>query len=906
MSSVLIIVFMLVLVSRLAHSQVLTGKITGTVVAEDGAALPGVKVEISSSALMGVKAEITSQSGGFHFLNLSPGIYKIVFLLEGFEEVERRDIRVSAGITATVDTTLRLKTLEKSITVTATAPIIDVTKSGASTTFDRESIEGLPMGRGGYEDILKNAAGITTVGETGSGSRFSSQGSGVQSNRFYIDGVEVSSPEMGISWNWLHQDAMEEVEAGGLGAPAEYGQYTGAVINVITKSGGNTYQGSLGYYGQYDGLTGDNNPDTGELFSYKRQKFVDLQFSLGGPIIKDKIWFFSTGNLTQDVDTPWQSDPLYPTENKSAQIFFKLSSQLSPAHRIVASFNYQRTIASQSPSPWNLPETTTQEKIQQPTWNILYTWIISSKTYLDVKYAGWWSDDNDGIPTYGGDINNRPHYDLLTGVMSGAPWNPIFWDISKQQAHASLSHYAENFLGASHDLKLGVQYNYGWNHGMGGYSGGGLYYDYGGEPYLLYTQQQWQYGGKTNSFGAFIDDSIKVGARLTLNLGVRADFQNADYPSFRRMSGWKELDEKAPGIKDLVTWNVFSPRLGFAYALTKDNKTVFKAHYGRYYDALLISMYNWPGPGVTDWSGYQWTGTGWELFDLVQGKNRKYDFKKNPYADVFSLGLEREIFRELSAGVLFIYKNEKDLTGKEDRGATYEAVQRVSPDNGKTYTVYNQTSPPGTNEYWQTNPKGYDTTYRALILNLNKRYSNNWMMKASLTWSRSEGLICTAFRTGNAIALAYSAGPFGQDPTSLVNARGLLQMDRTWVFKLQLGYTLPWGILIGANYFYQTGAPYGTFVRVYDLNQAPYREVFDQPRGSSRRFDPWNKLDLRIEKSINIYQRLRLRVMADIFNVFNAGSITQFQSYNSWATNYRKGSQMLLPRRVQLGFQLEF
>ena len=258
-------------------------------------------------------------------------------------------------------------------------------------------------------------------------------------------------------------------------------------------------------------------------------------------------------------------------------------------------------------------------------------------------------------------------------------------------------------------------------------------------------------------------------------------------------------------------------------------------------------------------------------------------------------------------GALFVYKNEKNLLGQHDIGATYEAVQRTSPDNGKTYTVYNQTSPPGSNEYQWTNPPGYDITYRALILSASKRFSHNWLMNTSLTYSKNEGLICTADRMGGSaqMAMGWYAGLFGQDPTDLVNARGRLQNDRPWVFKLQLGYVFPWDIMLSANYLYQTGSPYNTFVRVFDLNQAPYRKVFAEPRGS-RRLDDWNKLDFRVQKTFSFLNRFRLRAMLDVFNVFNSKTILLYQSYNLWSSAFGQGSFMFQPRRAQLGLVLEF
>jgi hypothetical protein len=256
---------------------------------------------------------------------------------------------------------------------------------------------------------------------------------------------------------------------------------------------------------------------------------------------------------------------------------------------------------------------------------------------------------------------------------------------------------------------------------------------------------------------------------------------------------------------------------------------------------------------------------------------------KNPYADIFSLGLERELMPNLSLGATFIYKKEKDLIGWEDRGATYEETSMVSPDNGQTYTVFNQTSALGSNEYWITNPSGYGQTYTALIFSLAKRYSNNWQLYASLTWSKAEGVNIMSHSTGS-WALTTS-GTFGKDPNDYTNADGPLNHDRTWIFKLQASYSFPWGILASVSYLYQTGVPIPSYTRVYP--DQGLRQILAEPRGPDR-YKPWNLFDFRLQKTFNIYKSLKLDAMIDVFNLFNEPSF------------------IFYPRRLQIGLKLRF
>ena len=180
---------------------------------------------------------------------------------------------------------------------------MDVTKSSLDTNYSRDQLEKLPFTRNTYFDMVNQTPGFTTGGGE-AGSRFTAYGSNSEENGMYMDGVDLSNPEIGTAWSWPTPDIFEEVQISGIGNAAEYGNFSGAVVNIVTKSGGNKFSGSATYYGQYKKLTGDNNPKpynpaTGEgYFSYNRVKWYDYALTLGGPIIKDRIWFFATYNTT--------------------------------------------------------------------------------------------------------------------------------------------------------------------------------------------------------------------------------------------------------------------------------------------------------------------------------------------------------------------------------------------------------------------------------------------------------------------------------------------------------------------------------------------------------------------------------------------------------------------------------
>jgi len=908
--SVLIFILLLysVSTSSFLYAQRLTGKIVGTVTDEEGVPLPGVTVDISSPAMMGTRSEVTSDMGTFRFINLAPGIYKIVFTLQSFQTVERQNIRVAIDSTITLDITMKQATLEEAVEVIAEAPVIDVTKSGMSTNFAKEELENIPSGRGSFGDIIKQAPGIVSLSE-GSNSRFTFGGSGMEANAFYFDGVDESSPELGVPWVSPSQDIYEEVEVSGFGASAEYGQFTGAVVNIVTKSGGNKFSGALSHYGQYDFLTGDNNPDPASYESFKRFYFHDLSLSLGGPVKKDKLWFFVNGNILRSKAAEWQSNPDFAGKSVANQAFIKISGQINPSHRLVGNFHYAYDTYYPAATPWVTPEAIKREAYWNYTWNGQYTWLISSNSFFDLKYAGYWSHNPTGLNDYGGDDDGnytiKAHEDLLTGIRSEAVWRHVDFIISRHQANASYSHFAENFLGGDHDFKIGIQYLHGFNSGVGRTPGEGIYYDWGGEPYIKWEQQNWKFGGVLNSIAGFIDDAWKIGKRLVINFGLRYDYNSADYPEFPKIKYYEELPETVPGINDLISWNVFSPRLGFVYQLTSDGKTVLKASYGRYYEAIHVANFNFPGPGATDKFWSEWDGTDWVVYDIeLAGQQYTMDPDlKNPYADQLAIGLERELFLDFSLSATYLYKHEGNLLGWEDRAATYVEVSRISPDNGETYTVFNRTSAPDVHDYWQTNPDSYEQEYRGFIVSLTKKYSNNWQMNASVTWSHSYGLTMNAHSLGQ-MGMTWYAYDFGKDPNTLINAYGDLQTDRRWVIKVSGSYRFPLDILFGVNYLYWTGVPRPIFVRIPDLAQG-FTRILAEERGKTRHPD-LQSLSLRLQKTFAIQNTFRLNIMLDAFNVLNDDTLREYVSYNLWSPAFTEGTWLVYPRRIQLGIKIEF
>ncbi|HXU31289.1 MAG TPA: carboxypeptidase regulatory-like domain-containing protein, partial [Thermoanaerobaculia bacterium] len=267
-------------------SSALNGRVTG----DDGAALPGVTVEISSPALIGgARTTITDSEGRYRFPEISPGLYTVNVSLQGFQSVRREGVTLSLGSSTELPIKLGIQALEETLVVVGEAPTIDVQSSGTTTNLPTTYLENIPASRF-QVDVINLAPGINNDSAFGGG--------GSSANAYQLDGVDVSDPEGGTAWAFVNFNIVEEAQLVGLGAPAEYGGFTGVVFNSITKSGGNSVKGSVEAYYTNDSLTGNNSDIEG--LTPTTDKSYDTNVQWGGPIRKDKLWYFLSGQYVAD------------------------------------------------------------------------------------------------------------------------------------------------------------------------------------------------------------------------------------------------------------------------------------------------------------------------------------------------------------------------------------------------------------------------------------------------------------------------------------------------------------------------------------------------------------------------------------------------------------------------------
>ena len=442
-------------------------------------------------------------------------------------------------------------------------------------------------------------------------------------------------------------------------------------------------------------------------------------------------------------------------------------------------------------------------------------------------------------------------------------------DRKRNVTSATLTRYADHFAGKSHEFKFGFEFERSKIVNEYGYPGGRLYYDYGGAPYLVTLWDGYVTDATSKRTSVYAQDTWTVNDRLTINPGIRFNANRGSVP-----------------VKGTVlSTNPISPRIGLAWDLAANHRSVVRLHYGRYHDALLGGTYyhmdtSQQHPKIT---ALVLAPNEFEEIDRVDvANNVGVDSDVKPsYVDQYIAGIEHELMPDLSVQVQYIRRNYKDFMGFVDTGATYDPVQRRDPgpdntldtaDDGELLTVYNKSGDTFLN---MTNPEGAYRRYNGFQVNVRKRFSHNWQTNTSYTWSRTRGNVNNAF--GANAPGASSSADLGQtgvfaNPNRAINSVGDVVFDYTHHFKAEGTYRLPlWGgFNISGVYRYITGAAWGRRATIRDLDQGS-ESVRIEPRGT-RRVDALNNVDLRVEKTLVFGQQSRTAgLFIDVFNVNNQG-----------------------------------
>jgi len=902
-------VSVLVLLAGLAYSQSsTTGAIDGKVIDDQGAPLPGAQVKLYSPDLIGgAQTKVTNAEGKYRFVALLRGTYVLEASLAGFVTVKKDDIKIFVGQTITIDLVLKIGKLEQEVTVTGTAPLIDVKDSQMNATnLDKQMLQtvGSEMRWKSSISLINLAPGIKDSSAMGAPSAVS--------NQWQIDGQSLLTyMGSGDSWQFPDMDIVEEAKVSGSGASAEYGNFTGAMLNLITKSGGNTFEGLIST--SYSPLSWNQknfNPADPSFSLYgtpPRILYFDFHAGLGGPIIKDKLWFYISGGTMRQQTEIKASDAGETLGRSTRQIpkgFAKLTFQLDRNNRLSAFVEYENWQMYNMGLGVNRPPDATMSQVGPGVpmaLNFLHT--FTDNTFAEIK-LGYYDEYWDQRPNHGRNVPE--HYDYLTGMYSG---NNGIWSenpTTQFTASATVTHHADDFIKGSHDFKIGVEFSRGIDNMKQGYTSGYRYADnYYGYSYAYGDYRNmsfaYSYGFDVKSNGwkvsAFAQDSWTIGNRLTINPGIRWSMQRGYLPNLQKGAFWKPR-------------NYIEPRIGLTFDIFGDHTTAFKAHYGRFHESFKTWYFNGVDPGYQDWVGYEVLedGTKFELWRVPYSKPAAMDSNIGiPYSDQVTVGLERTIMKDASLGLTFIYREYKDFTGRVNMTAIWEPYSYTYEDqngNPQTIQVYRQTSPGENDQFMITNPRAGlspsllitpKNTYAGISLSLNKRFSDGWMFHIDYTYSRSKG---NMYNSGT----ASWGGNYFENPNRQINAYGYLIYDAPHALNIYGTVSLPLDLVLTPRFTYQSGWNWTPYVQVSEIAGSPW--VFLEPRGSERLLAQI-ALDLRLEKLFTLTPRYKLGVILDAFNIFNRGVPTSLYGQVN-GPNYKKASGVCDPRYFRVGIRFFF
>ncbi|MGE3473234.1 MAG: TonB-dependent receptor, partial [Vicinamibacterales bacterium] len=659
-------------------AQIEQARLVGTVTDAQGAVLPGVTVTAQSPALIGGQTTVTEADGRFRFPALPGGVYTVTYELTGFQTVKREGIVLRLGATLTVDSQLQVATLQETVTVTGESPVVDLTTTAVGATFDAAKLTGIPTATDMWS-VLAQSPGVRMQGYDVGGSHKSQalgyEGFGVRGqSQFTIDGIQSEG-------NYPNALSMEEIAVSAAGGDVEINS-PGAAIALTIKSGGNTFHGLNNTSWQPESFSSNNVDGATSKRGFTGNPnllYVETHHDIGGPIKRDKLWFFFAYN--------------YFRINKVVSgIPKEVATDLGIFHEVPVKLTYKMTgnDTFQAHYQWGykykplrgLSATTPKESVLEqdsPYWTYKAQWqrVWSNRFFTDVRYGvhgfDWPMQPN--VPF----TDSPPRIDTGTNINSGAGWDAFDNKPFRPQGLLTATYYLPTGSAGSHDLKFGGGYVMDIERTViNGNSGPIRYRDRNG---LTDEIELVDVGSRDTLYDSwtgpdnrnriitlFLQDRWSPTANLTFLAGIRYDQQQGSYQPGKRAPVLTDIfpTRDTPG-RTFKAKNNVAPRLGVNYAFG-EGKTVVKAFWGRFYNELGTVLANNSNPGGENYSIYKFNDlNGNRLYDgraelgtFVSARGGistviDEDFKP-PYADEISSALEHQFWGESSVRVAYVRK----------------------------------------------------------------------------------------------------------------------------------------------------------------------------------------------------------------------------------------------------------
>jgi hypothetical protein len=950
--------FMLLALAARLSAQQNTADIYGTVVLPDGSAIPGVSVTLRGEVL-GTQAAVTSAEGNFRFLRLVPGNYELKFELAGFKTVIRKGIRLYASKDVTLTIPMETTAIKEEVVVTAKANVVDTRRTTVGLNVTKEMIQSLPSARNPWT-VLSMVPGMmmdrVDVGgaESGQQSSFHAQGSDDADTAWNVDGVNTTDlAEPGASTSYLDVNGYEELQVT-VGSNDITAQTGGVQINFVSKRGGNRMGGDLHLYVEDKAWEmkqtlpqsiideGWGSPGINRLYQYG--------VNFGGPVIKDRIWFFGTWGVQDihartivgDEDATWLTAGYFKLnlqhKNTSAELNIASDNKLKWGRtRLNRAQQDNGSLRDQLGPNYYL-----FASVQQIVGNLM----LNAKGGLYRCIYQLTPRGSKVDPLTGHNLGaDRVYYKYPMKLLYGSD-TYFYTDRDEMSVTVDGNYFQENFLGGDHEIRFGVDYTAATTTSQ-----------------TLFPNERTlnvgTYGDNTSSLGVWLmpdsmydinynritlyaADTITFG-RLTANIGLRFDSEgNRINETHLKGFTWYEPGSPHDGealFPDLlgpltvkagkvpVRYKTLSPRLSLTYDLNGNGKDVLKLSLARYgsqvgnYLALRMFPYRevdvyWYDNGdgkpqfdelVTDSYYYSYCydidySTGW--------KRNRYDAKFNtPLLDELTVSYEKQLGEDLAVSVSGFYKKRHNLVRAiglmedgsiETKDNWYYKGQVDFPDGSSVPYYQRYETPLGT--YYSNYKKAYDR-YLAAQFVLTKKLSNKWMADMSFIYQdwkafrfEEETFDLTNFDYFNGGVVAPEAGGSGLEGI-YVNSR--------WQFKLSGLYQLPWGFSATAMLTANEGYVIPYYIEFKRGSGLSWTNIYEKGKkfGDDRLPNFW-MLSVGLEKTFAISENSKATIFVDGYNVTN--NKTTLSVNTLIGEDKDKILRILNPGVFQFGIRVQF
>jgi len=898
----------------------LTGVIQGKVVTPDGLAVPGAHVVVSGGNLPGNREEWTNENGEFRIPELPPGTYTVTADMEGLVPARQDNVKVSLNATTRVTLTLSMD-VALQITVTGAAPVVDVSSATQTVNIDRSFTEKLP-GQSSYQDGMAMAGG--TVG----GGNPQVHGATKVDNLYLLDGVDTTDTVTGTFASNVNPDAIEQVEVQTGGFSAEYGRVQGGVVNAVTKSGGNSFSGSLRL--EYTDNTWTSDSYYSDTEPEKAVTRIPTA-TLGGPIVKDMLWFFTSVQYVANEDSlkvigDPNADPADPndysktvsTDDIGMYPYAKLTFRPFDDLTLTGSWNAEdRQIHGTNASTARLPSATSKWEQGGPFYGFNASYILGRNSLLTLNASANNGTLNTSVPEH--DTSGAAYADSETGVHWGALEAISKEDRWRRNISLTYSHFLDNWFYGSHDIKSGLDYQRLLYKETDAIPGDGYYFynmDKADTPfkndrsYAAGFYDRWQRPARSqavedtgNYYAMFVQDAWEVADDITVNIGLRGEAV-----SFRNDTGRVKIESNSFKMSyDSSAGDMFmvAPRLGFIWDIGGEASQKFSMFAGRYYSPLTLqipSMLNeappttetWyrqliPGQDRQDYNNRQYEGD-WFRYDdsWAENTNTLDPNLKSEQTDEVQVTYEREIFPMVSLGATLTRRQTRNIV--EDAGVWYQedANGNITGKFWAWNVPENYADDPDHSYYLDhyriTNPPGAKRDYTGLEISAQAQ-AGNLDLLLSYSIARVEGT--TFADQPDASGGTYSStgtmtrfSVYYDTPELSRNLYGKLPYDIDKYFKLNAAYDFfpdkLYAFTLGASYIARNGYAYTRMTK--DPTYGGFYSTEEYGRGTER-LPPVSWLDLSVQKHFPISDRWgSFSIILDISNVFNSEQLTTRQA----------------------------